>query len=309
MAYKTLLIIFSGIIFCFGISAQQVQTVVQTGHYSEVTTVCYSPDGYMIATGSSDKTVKLWRRSDGRQIRSYQGNTSEIEKVSINSKITALLAVDSEGTLTVWDLNTGDVIRQIRQESDRFTCAAFHPDGSKIITGSRKSFISVWDLQTGNRTMEIRAVPATHEYARGYEYPESGSAVWSIDGRYIVAGVADFTAILWDAETGKEIRKFKKENSTCTSCISEAAITPDNKYIVLAGSDSIRIFNRETGLLVRSVYGQGGSPEGLVISSDGKLAGAIEYGVAEIWDLATGKLMTKAGDYSERKVLGISNQS
>jgi len=129
---------------------------------------------------------------------------------------------------------------------------------------------------------------------------------WSPDGRFIVAGVADFTAILWDAETGKEIRKFKKENSTCTSCISEAAISPDNKYIIAAGSDTIRIFNRETGIVVRSLYGQGGSPEGLVISSDGKLAGAIEYGVAEIWDLSTGKLMTKAGDYSERKVLGIA---
>ena len=306
MAYKTSLILLSAIIICFSISAQQVQTVVQSGHYSGVNAICYSPDGSLIATGSSDKTVKIWRRSDGREIRSCQGNTSEIEKISINSKITAILAVDSKGTLTVWDLNTGDIIRQISKESDKFTCAAFHPDGTKIITGSRKSFISVWDLQTGNRINEIRAVPATHEYAEGYEYPESGSVAWSNDGRFIVAGVADFTAILWDAETGREIRKFKKENSTCTSCISEAAITPDNKYIVLAGSDTIRIFNRETGMLVRSLYGQGGSPEELVISSDGKLAGAIEYGVAEIWDMATGKLIVRAGDYSERKVLGIA---
>jgi len=134
MVYKTLLILFPWVITCFSISAQQVQTVVQTGHYSAVTAVCYSPDGSLIATGSSDKTVKLWRRSDGREIRSYTGNTSEIETISINSSITDLLAVDSKGTLTVWNLNTGEVKRQIRPESDRFTCAAFNPDGTKIIT-------------------------------------------------------------------------------------------------------------------------------------------------------------------------------
>ena len=306
MGLKSSLLVFFWILISCNISAQQVQTVVQAGHYSSVTAVCYSFDGKLIATGSSDKTVKLWRRSDGREIRSYQGNTSGIVKVSINNQVTALMVVDSRGSVTIWDLNTGAVIRQFKLESDRFTCAAFHSNGTKIITGSLKSFISVWDIQTGNRIMEIRAVPANHEYAKGYEYAETGSVAWSNDGRFVVAGVADYTAILWDAETGKEIRKFKKENSTCTSCISQAAITPDNKYIVVTGSDTIRVFNRETGMFVRSVSGQGGSPEGLVISSDGQHAGAIEYGVAEIWNLATGKLEVKSGNYSERKVLAIA---
>ena len=118
MGLKSSLLVFFWILISCNISAQQVQTVVQAGHYSSVTAVCYSFDGKLIATGSSDKTVKLWRRSDGREIRSYQGNTSGIVKVSINNQVTALMVVDSRGSVTIWDLNTGAVIRQFKQESD-----------------------------------------------------------------------------------------------------------------------------------------------------------------------------------------------
>ena len=306
MAFKP--IITSVLVLLAGsyLTGQNVQTVVQTGHYGAVTSVCYSSDGKLAATGSSDKTVKLWRRSDGREIRSYRGNASGIRCLSINNQNTLILAVGINGSVLIWDLNTGEIVRQLDPESDRFTCASFHPDGTRIVTGSYKSFISVWEIKSGLKIMELKAIPAEHEYAKGYEYPESGSVSWSRDGKYIIAGVADYTAILWDALTGKEIRKYKKIRATCTSCVSEAVITPDNKFIINTSDDTIKVFERESGKVIRSIYGQGGSPEGLNLSSDGKLVGAIEYGVAEIWDLSTGKLLTKAGNYSQRKVVSLA---
>lgn len=287
-------------------SGQQVQTMVQTGHYSAVTAVCYSSDGNFIATGSSDKSVKLWRRSDGREIRTFQGNGSGIRGVSINTSGSSVLAVGENGTVIIWNLNTGEMIRKFKPDSDRFTCASFNPDGTKIVTGSYKSFISVWDINTGQKVSDLKAIPAEHEYARGFDYPEAGSVTWSSDGKYIVAGAADYTAIIWDASTGKELRKYKNARSTCTSCVCEATITPDNKYLINTGDDSVKVFDRESGRVIRAFTGQGGSPEGLSISNDGRLAGAIEYGVAEIWDLASGKLLSKSGDYSDRKVVSLA---
>jgi WD40 repeat protein len=303
MTTKSAAITFLCILTALATSAQQVQTMVQTGHYSAVTAICYSYDGKLIATGSSDKTVKLWRRSDGLEIRSFQGIGSGIKQVSINNQLNSLMTVGENGVVTVFNLFTGSTIRQFKLENDKFSCAAFNPDGSRIITGSYKSYISVWDAATGNKVMDIRAVPATHEYAEGYDYPEAGSVAWSRDGKYIIAGVADYTAILWDSSTGNEIRKYKKIRSTCTSCISEAVITPDNKYIINTSDDTIKVFDRESGNLVKKLFGQSGSPEGLNISPDGRYAGAIEYGVAQLWDLSTGILLTKSGNYSERKVL------
>lgn len=300
--------LFSILIFSVALysSGQQVRTIVQTGHYSAVTAVCYSPDGRFIATGSSDKTVKLWRRSDGKEIRSYSGNSSGIRSVSINSSVSSILAVGNNGIVTIWNLNTGEILKHFKHNTDKFTCAGFNPQGTRIVTGSYKSFISVWEINTGEKALDLKAIPAEHEYARGFDYPEAGSVCWSSDGRYIVAGVADYTAIIWDASTGKELRKYKNARATCTSCVCEATISSDNKYVINTSDDSVKVFDRETGKLVRAFTGQGGSPEGLTLSSDGRFVGAIEYGVAEIWDLTSGKLLSKSGDYSDRKVVSLS---
>ena len=288
------------------VKGQSLETVVQTGHYSEVTAVCYSSDGKFIATGSYDKTVKLWRRSDGKEIRTYQGNISGIDHVEINRQVNAILAVTRQGTVTAWDLNTGKIIFQHKPDQDIFTCASFHPDGSKIITGSSKSYISVWDVPSGKKISDIKATPRDLNSDQGFDYPKSKSVSYSTDGKFIIAGVADYTAIIWDAATGKEIRKFKKSNSTCSSCYIEAIITPDNKYIISACSDSLKVFNRETGVVVKELYGQGGSAECLSVSADNRYIAAFEYGVAEVWDINNWKQVLKTGDYSDKKVMSVA---
>lgn len=288
------------------LTAQQVETVVQTGHYAAVTAVCWSPDGKLVATGSADKTVKLWRRSDGREIRTFHGCTSAASAITFNRQGSLLMSVDNKGVVTVWEVSTGEMKRQLQSADSRFTCASFSPEGTRIATGSRKSYIEIWDLLTGNRISQLKPVPADLYSEKNFEYAESASVMYSADGKYILAGSGDQTAILWDAATGREIRKYKKVRSWCTSCITEAAITSDNKYIISAYSDSVKVFDRESGRIFKELYGQGGSFENLTVSPDGRYVAAVEYGVAEVWDLNTGKMIHRSGDYSSRKTLSVS---
>jgi len=286
--------------------SQSVETVVQTGHYGPVTAVCFSSDGKSIATGSADKTVKLWRVSDGKEIRTFQGTPSEVTKVEINRQGTSVLSVSANGIVSIWDMLTGKVINQIKPGDDNFTCASFNPDGTCFIAGSRKTGISLWEISTGNKKTNINATPVNLSGERSFEYLESKSVSYSADGKYIIAGVSDYTAIVWDVSDLKEIRKYKKTRSTCTSCEIEAVLSPDNKYVITSASDSLKIFNRETGNLVKALFGQGGTPECLNISADGHFVAAIEYGVAEVWDMTTWKQVLKAGDYSARKVESVA---
>lgn len=288
------------------VSGQTIETVVQTGHYASVTAVAFSPDGRFAATGSSDKTVKLWQRKDGREIRTFQGTASTVSQISFSRNSALLLSVGGNGTITVWDVATGKIIRQFIPADDRFTCAAFHPDGTGIVTGKRKSAVETWDISTGNKLALYRAVPRNLYSENGFEYPGAASVMYSTDGKYILAGVADQTAILWDAGSGKEIRKYKKVRSTCTSCLTEAVISPDGKYIISAYSDSVKVFDMESGKLLKELYGEGGSFESLSVSPDGKYVAAVEYGVAEVWDLNSGKLVHRSGDYSSRRVLSAA---
>jgi len=285
------------------ISGQNIETVVQSGHYAAVTSVSYSYDGRFIATGSADKTIILWRSNDAKQIRSFRGSSSSITHLEFSRQGNLILSLGQDGTYTIRELSTGKIISSRKPDDDRFTFASFSPDGEKVVTGSRKSGISVWNTLTGEKILDLKPVPANLYSEKGFDYPETGTVYFSGDGQYIIAGTGDNTAILFDAKTGNEIKKYKKTFSTCTSCIAEAVITPDNKYILTARSDSVKMFDRVSGAIVREFYGQGGSPENLTVSSDNRYVSAIEYGVAEVWDIKTGKLLIKAGDYSANKVL------
>ncbi|MFN8242146.1 MAG: WD40 repeat domain-containing protein, partial [Bacteroidales bacterium] len=285
---------------------QQVETVVQSGHYDMVTAVCYSPDGSLVFTGSNDKTVILWRRSDGRQMRSYQGAPSGISFVTVDKPMRYLLGITDNGYLMVWELNSGKLLRKSRPEKDRYTCAAFSPDGMRLATGTEKSGIMILDVSTWEKTGSAKVIPGQTYFDKDFEYPESKSVRWSTDGKYLLAGVSDNTAIIFDGTAYTEIRKYKKINSSCSGCLTEAVITSDNKLVITASSDTLKVFDRESGRLVKRLFGKGGSPESLTISPDNRYVGAIEYGTAEIWDLSTGKLVNESGDYSENQVKSIA---
>jgi WD40 repeat protein len=286
--------------------SQSIETVVQAGHYAAVTSVCTSYDGRYIATGSDDKTIILWRASDGKQIRSFRGSPDGISYIEFNRQGNAILSLDDDGTIILWDISSGKDIKKLRLPDDRFTCASFSPDGMEIVTGSRKSGVATWNINTGEKNREFTAVPKDLLSARAFSYNEARSVAFSGDGKFIIAGVGDNTAILWDAKTGDEIRKFKKTRTSCTSCIAEAVITSDNKYIFTGRTDSIKMFDRTSGSLLREFYGRGGSMAGLAISNDGRYVAAIEYGVAKAWDIKTGKMLTQAGDYSQNKTLSVA---
>ena len=45
---------------------------LQTGHSNDINSVCFSPDGKLIASGSDDNTIKLWNVKDGALIRTFK---------------------------------------------------------------------------------------------------------------------------------------------------------------------------------------------------------------------------------------------
>src|SRR5436190_23148118 len=87
--------------------SQKLETVVQKGHNAAVKAVAVSRDGKFLATGSRDKTAKLWDISSGREIRTYLGAEQTVNGVQFSPDFTMLASTSSDGSARVWDVRTG----------------------------------------------------------------------------------------------------------------------------------------------------------------------------------------------------------
>jgi WD40 repeat protein len=118
----------------------------------------------------------------------------------------------------------------------------------------------------------------------------AGSAIivaWAPDNKTLASGGNDHVARLWDAATGKEIRRFTGSKGTVdTLCFSS-----DGKTLVTAGTDRIiRLWDADTGKERSQLTGHTSNVLCVCLAPNGKtLASKGRDGTMRLWDISTGK--------------------
>jgi WD40 repeat protein len=145
----------------------------------------------------------------------------------------------------------------------------------------------------------VQADPAAAGAARPVLVAEVGHAdrvgavAVSRDGRYVLTGSDDRTARLWQADTGKEVRRFEGHAGAVTA----VAFSSDGRRIVTGSSDGTgRVWTASTGEVVTTLRGHAGRVSAVAFSPDDAyvLTGSHD-GTAVVTHLATGERVTCKG--------------
>jgi WD40 repeat protein len=121
--------------------------------------------------------------------------------------------------------------------------------------------------------------------------------IWSIaispDGRTALSDTAEASMILWDLETGNELRRFVREDKPWKLGASGIDFLPDGLSAISADSDGSLIqWDVENGQQIRRLGQHASLRTRLAITPDGKLAvSAGMDGNLMVWDLGTGELI------------------
>jgi serine/threonine protein kinase len=165
------------------------------GHSNSVNSVAFSPDGKILASGSYDKTIKLWDVGTGREIYTLQGHSSYVNSIAFSPDGKILASGSDDKTIKLWNVTTKARIRTIEAHSDSVRSVTFSPDSKILASGSSDKTIKLWDMRTGE---QIRTLQAHSEWVC--------SVAFSPDGRTLASGSNDKTIKLWDMRTGGQIR-------------------------------------------------------------------------------------------------------
>ncbi len=262
------------------------------GHKDAARSVAFSPDGKLIASGSYDKTIRLWNVSTGQCLRTLRGHTGSIFSVAFSPDGELIAGGSNDKTVRLWNAKNGRLLRTLEGHTDWIWSVAFSPDGALIASGSHDETIRLWEVATGRL---LRTLGGHTGFIL--------SVAFSPDGKLIASGSRDKTIRLWNARTSRLIRTLEGH----TGYIQSVAFSPDGKLIVSGGDDkTIRLWNAKTGSLIRTLEGHKTMVESVAFSPDGKLivSGSSDKTI-RLWEVATGRrLRTLKGH--ENDVLSVA---
>ena len=177
---------------------------------SSVWSVAFSPDGTTLASGSADKTIRLWSLSEPRaEPRVLRGHESSVRSVAFSPDGTTLASGSVDKTIRLWSLSEPGVEpRVLRGHESSVRSVAFSPDGTTLASGSVDKTIRLWSLSEPG--VEPRVL-------RGHE-SSVRSVAFSPDGTTLASGSYDKTIRLWSlSEPGAEPRVLRGHESSVWS--------------------------------------------------------------------------------------------
>jgi WD40 repeat protein len=147
----------------------------------------FSADGLLLATGSSDKTARLWSTANGRLVRvlPMRGHVLS-ERFSPDGR--SLVTAGTDGTAAIWNVPSGARELLLVGATGNAEDAAFSPDGKEVAVAFADRLARIYSTQDGR----LLAPLAGHTDA-------VTSVGFDPSGTVIVTGSADGTARLWQA--------------------------------------------------------------------------------------------------------------
>lgn len=261
------------------------------GHTGQVNAVAFSPDGQMIASASSDHTVKLWRVSDGallatlHELLAPSGATHQdvVNTVAFSHDGTMLATGSTDRHIKLWRVSDGALLRTMGG-NEFILAVAFTPDDQLLASGGGYSTndIKIWRLSDGQNISIIND-----------NLGSNNAVAYSPDGQLLAAAKANAEATIFSPSNGNAVQNLGHDGT-----VNFVAFSPDGQMLATASDDqSARLWPVGNNFATFTLNGPSGfvksvgfAPDGQTLIAAGQDWGA-QRGTILFWRTANGALV------------------
>ena len=255
-----------------------------TGHENPITSLAYSPDGKLLATGDGELNegpiARLWDPEAGKLIASLQGppatGGASANAVAFSPDGTLLAAGGNflGDSTRLWNVASREVVVTLAQSGSIMESLAFSPDSTSIVGVTHTGWVTLWDVSSG----QVRFGLPNNDGFR--------NVTFSPDGKLIANGGKGAEVRLSEAATGKTVRTIKEDVTG-----DSVSFSPDGRTLAVADADgtySLRLFDVATGASKIAFDGiDDGVITSVTYSPDGRTIASWGLGnVIQFWDVA-----------------------
>lgn len=231
-----------------------------TGHADPVYSVAFSGDGKRIATGSFDKSVKLWDATTGKELRTFAGkagHTNLVTAVTFSPDGSSVASAGTDNFARVWDVPTG----KPQLETDLTAGgvkAAVSPDGKLYAAAAADGTVKVFT--TADNKLSLTLAAANTGAVLGLGFNANGQTLYTL--------AADKVLRYWNAADGKLLGAVGATSGSVTAF----AVNPASGQPVVVTADGVAAFFPATApVLPKALPALGEAATAFALSGDGVL--------------------------------------
>ena len=267
-------------------TGKHLKTLSRSG--GDVKSVCFSPDGKIIASVNTYGTIELLDAATGKHLKKLREDKAEINSIDFSPDGKMIVSGSEDGKVRLWSISDVSAVDYLETYSgyvgDVVNSICFSSDGKMIASGTKNGIVELLDATTGKRLGQL-AGRAKKSDDVGTKGPTWGinSINFSPDGKLIAS--VDKTLWLWDAATGKYLRKIELQALHVEDVVS-ACFSPDSRTIAIGIRDGTVELRNATALdYLGTLSGRArGAVNSVCFSPDGKMiASGSEDGKVRLW--------------------------
>jgi WD40 repeat protein len=222
--------------------------LLQEEHTKPVVAITCTSDGLQFFTASRDKTVRISDALSGKCVHKLEEHSDVVSAIACTPDCTLVFSASGDCSARIWDVRSGICLQTLRGHEDMLLAISCTPDGKRVFSGSYDKTARVWDAVSGN-CLQVLV---------GHRNPV-GAVACTPDGRLVFTGSFDTTARIWVAENGECLQILKEH----FFAVRQIACTQDGKMVFTCAGDTVKIWETETGVQLRSLQRDSDEARGL----------------------------------------------